>query len=376
VGALGQVSFFVSLILVILVHEAAHFGVAKRFGIKVTEFFVGFGPRVWSVRRGETEYGVKAIPAGGYVKIAGMNPYERIAPVDEARVFGAKPIWQRALVIFAGPATHFVLAFVFFAGWLGFVGEPVAVSGPPTVALVEDKLDGERSPAAAAGLRVDDRIVAVDDIRVRSTDQLVTYTREHVGDPITLTVDRDGRSVSFTMTPVLSSVAGERIPRIGVELAPEFRRQTAGPVGSIVEAADLVWDTSYFTVRSFARVFGPEGIGRLFELATTDAPRGVEDPSSVIGVARYAGQTAEAGRFWDNLQLFAVVNIFIGLLNLVPLPPFDGGHLAVLAIEKVRGRKVDMRRIVPVSAAVAVFLVVFTMSVIYVDLVKPLNFAP
>jgi membrane-associated protease RseP (regulator of RpoE activity) len=375
-GALGQVSFFVALIVVILVHEAAHFAVAKGFGIKVTEFFVGFGPRLWSARRGETEYGVKAIPAGGYVKIAGMNPYERVAPEDEGRVFGAKPIWQRALVIFAGPATHFVLALLAFGAWLGFVGHQVAVVGPPTVAYVADRLDGTVSPAATAGLRVGDRIVGVDGIEVRSSDQVVVYTREHVGEPITLRVDRDGRSMTITVTPVLSEVEGQEVGRIGVELATDVRRETLGPVESITEAGQLTWDTAVGTVREFGRVFGPEGIGRLFQLATTDAPREAEDPASVIGVARIVGQTAEDGRFWDNLTYFALVNIFIGLLNLVPLPPFDGGHLGVLAIEKVTRRKVDMRKIVPVSAAVAVFLVFFTLSVIYVDLVKPPNLAP
>ena len=114
-GAVGQFAFFFALIVVIVIHEAAHFGMAKWFGIKVQEFFVGFGPRIWSTRRGETEYGFKWIPAGGYVKIAGMNPYETLAPEDEPRTFGAKPIWQRALVIVAGPATHFILAFFFFA---------------------------------------------------------------------------------------------------------------------------------------------------------------------------------------------------------------------------------------------------------------------
>ena len=125
-AALGIGAFFFALILVIVIHEAAHFAVARAFGIKVTEFFVGFGPKLWSRMRGETEVGLKAIPAGGYVKIAGMNPYEAVAPEDFPRTFGAKPIWQRSLVILAGPATHFVLAFLCFALWLGFVGQPVA----------------------------------------------------------------------------------------------------------------------------------------------------------------------------------------------------------------------------------------------------------
>jgi membrane-associated protease RseP (regulator of RpoE activity) len=166
------------------------------------------------------------------------------------------------------------------------------------------------------------------------------------------------------------------VGRIGVELSTGVRRATTGPVESLTGAADLVSEHVVATVAGIGRVFGPAGIGRIVELVATDAPREDRDPASVVGVARLAGQTAEDGRFWDNLYLFALVNVFIGLLNLVPLPPFDGGHLAVLAVEKVRGRKVDMRRVVPISAAVAVFLVVFTISVIYIDLVKPPNLAP
>src|SRR5437667_8259756 len=124
-STVGVVLFVVAILVTILIHEAAHVGFAKWFGIKVQEFCVGFGPRIWSTRRGETEYGVKALPLGGYVRIAGMNPYEEVTPEAYPRTFGAKPAWQRALVIVAGPATHFVMAFVFFALWLGLVGKPV-----------------------------------------------------------------------------------------------------------------------------------------------------------------------------------------------------------------------------------------------------------
>src|SRR5207237_5281902 len=111
-GVIGQIAFFVVILVIILILEAAHFGVAKAFGIKVEEFFVGFGPRLWSTRRGETEYGVKALPFGGYVRIAGMNPFQEPSARDRPRTFGAKPIWQRASVIVAGPITHFVIAFL------------------------------------------------------------------------------------------------------------------------------------------------------------------------------------------------------------------------------------------------------------------------
>src|SRR5215217_2569469 len=168
-GVLGQVSFFVALIVAILVHESAHFTVAKAFKIKVTEFFVGFGPRVWSTRRGETEYGVK-------------------------------PPWERALVIVAGPLTHVMLAFLCFALWLGLVGRPVSTS--PLVQEVTPTLSGAPSPAAAAGLRAGDRIVAVDGTQNPTDTQLVRYTQTHVGQLVTIVVERDGRRLSYRMSPV------------------------------------------------------------------------------------------------------------------------------------------------------------------------------
>jgi membrane-associated protease RseP (regulator of RpoE activity) len=373
-GALGQISFFVALILVIVIHEAAHFGVARAFGIKVTEFFVGFGPKIWSTRRGETEVGFKWIPAGGYVKIAGMNPYEEVPPEDLPRTYGAKPRWQRALVIVAGPATHFVLALVCFALWLGLVGQPVIVH--PRVIAVEPELNGTISPAAAAGLREGDRIIAVDEIQDPTQQFLVEYTQTHVDQPITLTVQRGDRTFAVEVVPVLSEVGGREVGRIGIALGGEVVRRRSGPIEALTGGATLIADYSVETARNVVRVFGPEGVGRLFELVFTDAPREARDPASIVGVGRIAGNIASDpdGNFWDILFLFAIVNVFVGLLNLLPLPPFDGGHLVVLVIEKIRGRPLDMRRVIPVSAAVAGFFILFTVMVVYVDIVKPPSF--
>ncbi len=368
-GAIGQVSFFVALILVIVIHEAAHFAVARAFDIKVTEFFVGFGPRIWSRKRGETEVGVKWIPAGGYVKIAGMSPYEEVAPEDLPRTYGAKPRWQRALVIVAGPATHFVLAFCFFAVWLALVGQPITHS--PELVGVARRLDGGVSPAAAAGLLPGDRIVRIDGVDDPTTDQVIAYTEEHVGRPMALTLERDGETFTVEVVPVLSEFEGREIARIGVVLGG---RETSGVLGAISGGADLVADNLVGTVKSVARVFGPEGVGRVFRLVFTDTPRSSDDPASIVGVGRVAGSIASEGNFWDILLLFGIVNVFVGFLNLLPLPPFDGGHLAVLLIEKIRGRSVDMRKVIPVSAAVAAFFIVFTLAVVYVDIVKPPSF--
>ena len=369
-AALGIGAFIVALILVIVIHEAAHFGVARAFGIKVTEFFVGFGPKLWSRRRGETEVGFKAIPAGGYVKIAGMNPFETIGPEDLPRTFGAKPIWQRALVIVAGPATHFALAFLCFAMWLAFVGRPEPQGA--RIALVAPTLNGAASPAAVGGLEEGDVIIAAGAMRDPTTDDLRAYTTDHVGEPVPFTIRRDGETVEVTMTPKLDVIDGEEIGRIGVQVEPvRIARDTDGPVTSVAGGVDLVGENLVGTVQGVARIFGPEGLGRMVDLVFTDEQREPGDPASVVGVGRFAGTLASDDQFGDLLFLFGVVNVFVGFLNLLPLPPFDGGHLAILAIEKIRRRPVDLRKVIPVSAAVAAFFIVFTVAVVYVDLVKP-----
>jgi membrane-associated protease RseP (regulator of RpoE activity) len=366
-GSVGIVVFVVAIIVVILVHEGAHFGMAKLFRIKVEEFFLGFGPKLWSFRRGETEYGIKAIPAGGYVRIAGMNPYEEPKPEEYPRTFGARPIWQRALVIFAGPATHFVIALIVLVIFLMAVGKPTQY---PMVGAVDPRLGSVTSPAAAAGLRAGDQVVRVEGLVRPTSAQLVRYTRGHVGQPVTMVVMRGGERVTVQVTPVLAKVGNQQFGRIGVELVPV--RDHLGVVAAVGSAGVDVGQITVEVVKSLGRVFGPEGIGRIFDLLFGGAQRKPTDVTSVVGVARAAGQ-APPGEFWEIfLTLLAGINVFVGVLNLIPLPPFDGGHLAVLAVEKVRGRKVDMRKLVPLTAAVAAFLVLFMVSVLYLDIFKPL----
>lgn len=376
--ALGIAAFAVMLIVVIMIHEAAHFTFAKRYGFKVEEFFVGFGPRLWSTKRGETEYGVKAIIAGGYVKIAGMNPFQPTPQEDIPRSYPAKPIWQRAVVIAAGPATHFAIAFILFALWLGIGGRPVV-----EIANVEPTLNGRPSPATVARLEPGDVIATVsardgatlDDPRVLPDATFSAFLADHSGQPLTLLIRRDGRELSRVVTPVMSDVGGITIPRIGIVLDSEATVRE-GPLAVAVDAGREVWAGVVTSLHQFAHIFGPDGLGRIGDLLFTDAPRQPTDPTSVIGVGRASGSLTSSGQAVYLLWMFAVINIFIGLLNLLPLPPFDGGHLAVLGVEKVRGRPMDIRRLVPVSAVVLVFFVMFTAAVVLLDLTKPLQLGP
>jgi membrane-associated protease RseP (regulator of RpoE activity) len=366
-GTIGIIVFVISIILVILIHEAAHFSVAKAFKIKVEEFFVGFGPRLYSRRRGETEYGVKAFVLGGYVKIAGMNPYEEISPEDYPRTYGAHPPWQRALVIVAGPMTHFVIAFLLFAAFFAFVGTPTQV---PTIDVVDKVINHQPSPAAAAGLQKGDLIVRIDGIDNPTTDQVRDVIHGAKDEPVVVVVVRDGVRRTVTMTTVFDKDPTVQTRRIGVLFDDHLVR--AGPITAIGDAGHQLWDTSVATVGSLGRVFGPEGIGRVFSLIFGGAERNLNDPTGTVGVARAAGDIASQAGFGALLFLLAGVNVFVGILNLLPIPPFDGGHLAVVAWEKIRGRKVDARKLIPVTMVVVIFLMVWFVSITYLDIFKPI----
>jgi membrane-associated protease RseP (regulator of RpoE activity) len=382
---IGIIAFVVMLILVVLIHEAAHLGFAKLFGFKVDEYFVGFGKRLWSTRRGETEYGVKAIPAGGYVKIAGMDPFHPVPPTDPdfSRTYHEKPIWQRAIVIVAGPLTHFVVAFLFFAIALTFAGGLLPADSV-TFGAVEATLDGQPSPASQAGIRIGDRVISVQaegaaPLVEPSADAFADYVGAHASSLLTLELERDGNTVTVTTTPVLSEVTedGETqvTPRIGVLLDSTV----VDPVGfpeSIVQGARMVGLSVRDVVTRFGAIFGPEGIGRMYDLIVTDAPREITDPTSAVGLASVSGQLAESGRIFQLLFAFGAINVFVGLLNLLPLPPFDGGHLAVLLIERIRRKRIDMRTLIPVTAIVLTFFVLFTSAAVLLDITKPLPTGP
>jgi membrane-associated protease RseP (regulator of RpoE activity) len=369
-GTVAIVVFFTGLLFIILIHEAGHYLVARAYGFKVEEYFVGFGPKIWSFRRNDIEYGVKALPLGGYVKIAGMNPYEPVPPEDLHRSYGAKPIWQRALVILAGPGSHFIVAAILFASWLFFFGDPRTPT--PYITSVETTLNGQVGPASAAGIEPGDRIVGVGDISDPTRDELLEYTTAHVNEPVEFTVERSGRTFTLVITPEPDTIGGESIGRIGVTLGPAKMGPIAALVGGVKEVGNAIRES----IHQITRVFGPSGIGRVFTLLFTDAQRGTQDPTSVVGIGQAVGQTGSSGDWGAVLYFLAFVTVFIGLINLLPLPPFDGGHLAVLLIEKIRGKALDMRKLIPVSAVVMSFFVVFVLATILLDLTKPIDFSP
>jgi membrane-associated protease RseP (regulator of RpoE activity) len=375
---IGALIFLPFLTVIIAIHELGHFYFARRFAMKVTEYFVGFGPwKIWSRRKGELEYGVKPIFIGGYVKIAGMNPYEENPPEDAPRLYGAKPIWQRAITIFAGPGTHFVVAAVIFAIWLAIFGDPrTAPLTPLVIDEVEVTMNGDQSPAAAAGIQAGDRILVLGDVEepdsLELSEIVTSQVEDRPGEPLTVVVDRGGQRVTLTVVPELAEVDGETRGRMGVIVAPPDP-EPAGLGAALVGGVKEVGFSVKESFSQIGRVFGPEGVGRVFTLLFNDEERRSDDAASVVGISQQVGTTSSAGDWSTILYLFGFVTVFVGLINLVPLPPFDGGHLLTLAIEKVRGKPVDMRTIIPVAAAVMAFFVMFVGATIVLDVTKPIT---
>lgn len=375
----GVIAFILTLVIMVIFHEFGHFIMAKRFGMRVEEYFFGFGPRIFSRRIGETEYGVKAIPLGGYVRISGMNPWQQIPDEEIPRTFGAKPSWQRAIVLGAGSFTHFVLAFLIFTAMYGVVGLHDPDHPTTTIDKVSATVDGHRGPAKAAGLQQGDKVVAVNGRAANGWENVRAEIRKSPGVPITLDVLRDGKAVSVSVTPL-----GVEVP---VDAEKPARTQTVGQIGvvpslpvkkeslprSVVLGAQTTGVAIARSVVGIGSIFSPHGISRVFGSLAGSGRRSADQPFGLIGSARLAGEVASAGEF-ETLVLFLTgFIVFVGVINLVPLPPLDGGHLLVLLIEKVRRRKVDMRKVVPVAGVVLSFLVILTVVLLYLDIVRPVS---
>jgi membrane-associated protease RseP (regulator of RpoE activity) len=387
---LGVAIFIVALLGSIMLHEAGHFATAKLFGMKATQFFVGFGRTIWSRKKGETEYGVKAIPAGGFVKIVGMTDMEDVDPADEARSFRSKPGWQRIIVLGAGSFMHFVLAFVLLLVIAAGIGLETASTGT-TVGTVESCVPANvtsgcakgdpASPASKAGVRAGDKIVSVAGIHVADWSQMGKAIRaQSPGSLVPVVVERHGRLI--TLHAALASLTGHG-PYLGVSPLAVFQR--VGPVGAVSYAGNEFWSMLSGSASVVASL--PKAIPDLFAKNRADTPGG--QVTSVVGAGDVTGQVLAAQIGWQPkadlvLLIIASLNIFVGAFNLLPLLPLDGGHLAVVIYERVRawlarlmGRPdpgpVDFRRLVPVSVGVFAVLVGVGLLLIMADLVNPVH---
>jgi regulator of sigma E protease len=238
---------------------------------------------------------------------------------------------------------------------------------------VTPEVEGQASPAVTAGLRPGDRFVRVDDQTVQSYRSFVDYIDAHAGQELELVVRRNGQVVTVRATPTEVREDGELVGRLGIIVGESLiGRDRSGPIEGIADAGGGFWRMFTGSFAMIGQAFGPEGIGRIGELLVGGEERRVDDPVGIVGAARVAGQAVQAGLAEAFLEMFAFFNVFVGILNLFPLPPLDGGHLAVLGIESATGRRLDQRRLIPVTALVVAFLLLFTISLLYLDVVRPI----
>jgi len=376
-GRFALAAFILAFIAIVMVHEGGHFVAAKKSGMKVTEFFFGFGPRLWSVRKGETEYGIKAIPLGGYVKIIGMSNLERdVDPADEARTYRRQSYPKRLVVALAGVFTHFVMAFLILLILLSAVGVPNYDKPSLQIGSISRLATGA-SPAGDAGFRVGDRIVSVDGRPVRAWGEVPPLIRGSAGRPVAFVVSRDGRLVDLTATPAQVTVNGDTRGFVGIGPKPAIER--LNPLAAARRAVGDIWALSTGSVKGLGSFFAPSSLksyaGQLTN-ATSAKPAPGEDNRflSVVGVARIA---AESNAF-TILYLLVLLNVFIGVFNLVPFLPLDGGHVAIATYERIRSRKgrqpyqADVTKMIPVAAVMIAVLVLIGVTSLYLDIVKPM----
>lgn len=365
----------VAIIVMVMLHEFGHFATAKLSGMKVTEYFLGFGPRLWSVRFGETEYGVKAIPAGGYVKIVGMNNLDKVDSADEGRAYRSKPFHSRVIVAAAGSAMHVVMAFVLLWVLVAFMGVPSG-RGAQISALARSARGVD--PAAVAGLRAGDVIVSVDGRRIGSVNAVVAAVTKRAGRRTSIVVKRDGRERTFEVTPETVKVGGENVGRIGIELGSVIER--SGPFSGLGIAGIDLGRVIALSGAALGSLFSLHGItGYVQDLTSTraanSAARSGNRPESIYGAVVTASQAAKAG-IGDLLVVLVSLNIFVGMINLVPMLPLDGGHVVIACYERLRSRRgrpyrADVQKLLPATYFVLLLLGGIFLSSLYLDLAHP-----
>jgi membrane-associated protease RseP (regulator of RpoE activity) len=394
--SLGVVIFIVALAVSVMLHEFGHFLTAKRFHMHVTQFFLGFGNTLWSFFRGETEYGVKALPFGGFVRITGMTSLEEVTADDEPRSFRRQPGWQRIIVLAAGSFMHFVLAlFLFFVLAIGIgqasdstnVISSIAACVPASVTALNsaNPCAGHtqgKSPAELAGLKPNDKIISVNGQPVGDWHQLhVALAKQQAGVSVPVVVQRSGRDITVNLK--LAHIPGRGTPYLGVEPAVVYQR--VGPFSAVAYAGSQFADTLTSSASAIGKL--PSALPDLFDKNRSHTAAG--QVSSVIGVGEVTGDVVQASLPWQAkatlvLYLIASLNIFVGAFNLLPLLPLDGGHLAVVIYERIRAwfyrllRRpdpglVDISKLVPLSLLVFAVLVGLGTLLIAADIFNPVH---
>ena len=376
---LGILAFVAALLLSVMVHEFGHYITARRFGMWVSEFFVGFGKKIWSVQRGETEFGVKAIPAGGYCKIEGMSPSDQLPEGEEERAFYKASSVKKLVVLGAGSFLHFVIGFVLLFTLFAGIGTNQVL--PVISEVVPD------SAAQAAGIQVGDEILSINGKKVTDWYKDVEVIRQSQGKELTLVLDRNGEEISITASARLTELDGSS--RFVLGIVNDVGLKRSGLWLSLKNSAIVTKSFLTESVKSLAKL--PEKIPALWGATVRGEERDVNGLVGVVGVARVSGEAVGSDKLdpMERLATFVLIvaslNIFVGIFNLLPILPLDGGHMAVAIADEIRaffarlrGRPrpapIDVTVLTPVTMVVFVILACLTLLLLVADVINPVTF--
>ncbi|MEM8621253.1 MAG: site-2 protease family protein [Actinomycetota bacterium] len=372
--------FVVGVVLSIFLHEMGHFLTAKWTGMKVTQFFLFFGPRLWSFRRGETEYGVRALPLGAFVRIVGMNRMDEVEPEDEGRTYRQQSYPKRMLVISAGSIMHMIIAVVLLFGVYVTQGEITSADEPRVIVGTA----AEELPAWAAGIRDGDEIVSVDGIAVTSSAELGETVRSfEPGETVAIALLRDGQPLTIDVALGTNANVAQDSPLFGSALLgvssyspPVYEQHGVGAaaVNSVTDIVPVSWEST----KGIVRVLNPVNIvGHL-----TGSSDDLESrPTTLYGVATVSDDVGESAGLAGVIYLLAVLNVFVGVFNMAPLLPLDGGHAAIATYERFKewrrgGRQryfADVERLMPFAMGVIMVLALLMFTGLYLDITQPIG---
>jgi membrane-associated protease RseP (regulator of RpoE activity) len=373
--------FVVGVVISIFLHEAGHYLTAKWTGMKVTQFFLFFGPRLWSFRRGETEYGVRALPLGAFVRIIGMNRMDDVEPGDEGRSYRQQSFPKRLLVISAGSIMHILIAIVLLFGVYSTQGEITAQDEPRVIVGAA----AQELPAWGAGIRDGDEIVSVGGIAVTSSIELGETVRGfEPGDVVDLEVIRNGETVTIPVGLGANTSVPEDDPLFGSALLgvrsyspPLYEQHGIG--GAAVNAVTDIFPVSWESTKGIVKVLNP--VNLVDQLTDTENADPAARPTTIYGIATVSDDVGDAGGLAGVLYMLAILNIFVGVFNMAPLLPLDGGHALIAVYERVQEKRrhmtgryfADVERLMPFAMGVIVVLVMLMFTGLYLDITDPIG---
>ena len=375
---LGILAFVVALLLSVMVHEFGHYITARKYGMWVSEFFVGFGKRIWSVQRGETEFGVKAIPAGGYCKIEGMSPSDEMPEGQEDRAFYKASSPKKLVVLGAGSFLHFVLGFLLLFSLFAGIGTNQVL---PVISEVVPN-----SAAQAAGIQAGDEVISINGKRVTEWYKDVEVIRQSEGSELTLVLSRNGEEITINAAARLTDLDGTKRYVLGIVNETGLKR--SGLYVSLKNSATVTKDFLVESVKSLGKL--PEKIPALWGATVRGEERDANGLVGVVGVARVSGEAVGSDKLtpMERLATFVLIvaslNIFVGVFNLLPILPLDGGHMAVAIADSIRaffarlrGRPrpapIDVTVLTPITMVVFVVLATLTLLLLVADVINPVT---